>query len=259
MGIAQTGTIKGSVVDSISKEILIFVDVSLSGTPFKTEADIDGFFILDSIPYGTYVLRVSYVGFKTKEQTIILRKGETPNVKIELNSTPEILGAPKLPYVQPMNYQSKDSVTEFYSEGRKICFYQGNSFNSWLVITDTLTNDTLEYDKQISQNYSLSILYENNKPKYQMHCKAYYNKKARKTRKAERHHNFVHKLPRGLRFGHKTCFFPVFYYDKSAKINSRQILVDNKWKKYSDKNLRPSYALFDTYMIKADGIIKSKF
>lgn len=154
--------------------------------------------------------------------------------------------------------QTTLATTEFYSQGRQISFYKGNLFNSWLVVTDSLTNDTIEYDKQISQNRSVSILYEQNRPKYKMYCKAYYDKEARKIKKKERHHHFLGML-NDLHIKRYMNFFPVFYYSKSAKIKSRQILVNNKWKHHTDKNLKPTYALFDSDMIAINRKIRSKF
>lgn len=144
------------------------------------------------------------------------------------------------------------------SEGRQLLYFKGSSFNSALIILDSLRKDTLEFDRQISKNKSLSIIYENNKPKYKIYCKAHYDKSTRKTRREERHHNYLHLL-NDLHIKRHTCFFPIFYYDKSAKIKHRQIFNNGHWKKCTDKNIKPAYALFDNYTVHADGKIRSKF
>lgn len=145
--------------------------------------------------------------------------------------------------------QTARDTSESFNDGHLVTYCKGAKFNSVLFIIDTLTKDTLEVDKQVSQNSSISILYQNNKPKYKIVCKAYLDEKARKTRREERHHNFVHRLPRKLRGNHKTCFFPTFYYGKSAKIISIKIYENNKWVKHNDKTIKPVFALFDTYTI----------
>ncbi len=142
--------------------------------------------------------------------------------------------------------------------GRQLIYCKGHSFNSTLIVLDSLSKDTLEIDRQISQNHCLSVLYENNKPKYKIFCKAYYDKKAKQTKKEERHHNFHMWLSAKhiKRYGN---FFPVFYYGKSAKIKQKEIFTNNKWKKCKDKNIKPLYALFENYIVNGDGKTNAKF
>jgi outer membrane receptor protein involved in Fe transport len=63
---AQTGTIRGTVKDAISKEDLVGSVVFIEGFGKGAAADINGFFQLNKVPAGTYKLKVSFVGYKTK-------------------------------------------------------------------------------------------------------------------------------------------------------------------------------------------------
>ena len=62
----QLGTIRGTIKDAVSKEDLVGATVLVDGINKGASADINGFFSLKGIPVGTYKLKVSFVGYKTK-------------------------------------------------------------------------------------------------------------------------------------------------------------------------------------------------
>lgn len=68
---AQTGTLKGKVVDKEDGEILIGANVILLGTKFGAASDIDGNYEIKNIPVGNYSVKVSFVGYKTYEMKSI--------------------------------------------------------------------------------------------------------------------------------------------------------------------------------------------
>ena len=68
---AQTGTLKGKVVDKEDGEILIGANVILLGTKFGAASDIDGNYEIKNIPVGNYSVKVSFVGYKTIEMESI--------------------------------------------------------------------------------------------------------------------------------------------------------------------------------------------
>lgn len=63
---AQTGTVSGSVMDGSNNPIM-GVNAMLLGTSLGNETDFEGNFSIDDIPSGDYVLKLSYLGFKSKE------------------------------------------------------------------------------------------------------------------------------------------------------------------------------------------------
>ena len=68
-GYAQTGTIKGTVTDSITGEGLPYASLIFKGTTIGTATDMDGHFEL-TLPERTQMLEISYLGYKTKQMNI---------------------------------------------------------------------------------------------------------------------------------------------------------------------------------------------
>ncbi len=86
---ASSGTLKGKIQNSLTKEPLLYSNVILLGTSFGTAADKEGNFILRNIPPGTYTLRVTYIGYKQEEISVQILGGKTTELNILLN--PEVL------------------------------------------------------------------------------------------------------------------------------------------------------------------------
>lgn len=60
------GVIEGIVYDGSSEEVLPGANISLEGTTRGTTTGRDGRFVLDNIPFGDYMLIVSFVGYETE-------------------------------------------------------------------------------------------------------------------------------------------------------------------------------------------------
>jgi TonB-dependent receptor len=84
---AQTGSIKGSIVDAQSKEAIIGASVILKGStpPVGTATDVEGKFEISNIPTGKQTVVVSYISYKNKEVEITVY----PNQAILINATLE--------------------------------------------------------------------------------------------------------------------------------------------------------------------------
>ena len=69
---AQTGLIKGKMVDSQSREELPFGNVFINNTTIGTAADGNGDFVLKNISYGQSELVFSYVGYKQIVRRVVV-------------------------------------------------------------------------------------------------------------------------------------------------------------------------------------------
>jgi outer membrane receptor for ferrienterochelin and colicin len=84
---AQTGSIKGTIVDFKTKEAVIGASVVLKGStpPIGTATDVEGNFEIQNIKTGPQTIIVSYVSYKAKEIAVTVY----PNQAVLINSTIE--------------------------------------------------------------------------------------------------------------------------------------------------------------------------
>jgi hypothetical protein len=100
LSFAQSGVqIKGQIVDASSREPLPFTSVAIvqkanesSKAIGAAQTDIDGLFNISSLPTGNYTLQISYVGYQTIEQPIVLLENKTLDLKtISLQADAKVL------------------------------------------------------------------------------------------------------------------------------------------------------------------------
>jgi hypothetical protein len=84
---AQSGTIKGTILDAKTKEAIIGGSVLLKGTnpPIGMSTDIEGNFEIPNVPTGNHTVVISFVSYKPKEVAITVY----PNQAVLINSTLE--------------------------------------------------------------------------------------------------------------------------------------------------------------------------
>ncbi|WP_178985765.1 TonB-dependent receptor [Winogradskyella helgolandensis] len=75
-------TLSGTVSDNQSNETLIGVNIILPDQQTGTVSNEYGFYSI-TLPAGTYVVQVSYLGFKTLSETIVLNDNLSKNFKLE--------------------------------------------------------------------------------------------------------------------------------------------------------------------------------
>ena len=78
---SQSGSVKGKVVDEISKDPVAFANIIISGTTIGASTDIDGNFTITNTPLGYVRLEVTAVGFK---------RGISPDVYVTNNKVPYV-------------------------------------------------------------------------------------------------------------------------------------------------------------------------
>ena len=82
---AKSGIISGFISDSSSAEALIGANVILQETGQGMATDINGYYIIQDITPGNYVLMVSYVGFKLKKEKLKISDGQSIKLDISLS------------------------------------------------------------------------------------------------------------------------------------------------------------------------------
>ena len=88
ISLAQTGQIRGKVVDANNNEPVPFANILIYGTQTGTTSDFDGNFILTGLEPGFVKLQISFVGYKTKlSDDIMLSNNNVPYIEINLEPT----------------------------------------------------------------------------------------------------------------------------------------------------------------------------
>lgn len=82
-------SLQGTIKDSLTDNNLIGANVFLLGTSLGSATNLEGEFIIRQIPAGEYKVRISYIGYRTKEFSITIPGGS--NIRIDEYLTPDIL------------------------------------------------------------------------------------------------------------------------------------------------------------------------
>ncbi len=86
IGLAN-GILKGVVVDSLTKEALIGVTISVKGIGKGASSDIEGKYSIRDIPEGTYEVSISYIGYQTATiGNVKIEAGQTTTLNYEMVS-----------------------------------------------------------------------------------------------------------------------------------------------------------------------------
>lgn len=80
LSIFAAGRLEGTVIDSTTGEVLVGANIILEGTSMGAAADIEGNYLISSIPPGTYMALCSYIGYKQKRINITIVDNVTTNL-----------------------------------------------------------------------------------------------------------------------------------------------------------------------------------
>ncbi|MEM9836862.1 MAG: TonB-dependent receptor [Bacteroidota bacterium] len=83
---AQSGIIRGNIVDAENGDPISFGTVQIQGTDRAMNTDVDGFFSFSNLAGGEYVIEASYLGYATKAVTVVLSEGRIEFVRISLET-----------------------------------------------------------------------------------------------------------------------------------------------------------------------------
>lgn len=79
------GTLKGKVVAADDKMGLPFANVLVDGTTNGTATNMDGSFIIRNVDAGTQKIKVTYVGYQTKIEEVVIKANTTTEVEFVLS------------------------------------------------------------------------------------------------------------------------------------------------------------------------------
>jgi outer membrane receptor for ferrienterochelin and colicins len=81
---AQTGKIKGIV--NLNNQPVEFAQVLIESTTFGATTNSQGLFSIENIPYGTYTISASYIGYEKVSKDLIISEHQT-EIKLDFNLT----------------------------------------------------------------------------------------------------------------------------------------------------------------------------
>lgn len=87
----ELAALDGFITDASNGETLISANVLVKGTPLGGISNLSGYYAVSGIEPGTYVIRVSYIGFDTIERDVLLTAGESLRLDFALTTTEELL------------------------------------------------------------------------------------------------------------------------------------------------------------------------
>lgn len=79
-------SLSGNVIDEVSGEALVGVEVKVEGLDVKTYTDFDGHFVISNLKAGQCKLVTSYTSYNKNEKTLLVNS-KNNQVKIELQAS----------------------------------------------------------------------------------------------------------------------------------------------------------------------------
>ena len=84
---ADTGTVRGRIIDKADGEGVYGASVTVAGTTIGTATDMNGNFTLQNVPAKSQKISVSIVGYAPASQVVTVGTGQTASVSLQLGQT----------------------------------------------------------------------------------------------------------------------------------------------------------------------------
>ncbi|MGB0423310.1 MAG: TonB-dependent receptor [Flavobacteriales bacterium] len=94
--LAQDGSIKGFVKSKSTTEAVMFASVTLEGTTYGINTDVNGYYSLTQIPPGTYNLVVSSLEYSEKKVSVEVKSGKIATVNFLLETRVVEIGSAEI-------------------------------------------------------------------------------------------------------------------------------------------------------------------
>ena len=89
----NTGTVRGQVVDSTTRQALAGVIIQIEGTQLQTASGNDGSYTLASVPAGSVLVRATRIGYSPQRQSVTVTAGGTAEAQFALAPQASLLEA----------------------------------------------------------------------------------------------------------------------------------------------------------------------
>jgi TonB-dependent receptor len=80
------GILRGTIVDSVTHDPLVGANIYLVGTAIGASTDLEGKYNITEIPFGTYKVQVSYIGYRSKDLSIDVKSNKPIILNVKLPS-----------------------------------------------------------------------------------------------------------------------------------------------------------------------------
>ena len=108
---AQTGVLRGVVVDSADGALIENADILAASIKQVARTNAKGQFTLSKVPKGELEITIRRLGYKPQEETVVLSGGEHDSVKVVLVAQPAVLEAVA---VDASERHRRQGIEDFY-------------------------------------------------------------------------------------------------------------------------------------------------
>lgn len=84
LAFAQTGAISGQVTDAETGETIPGANILITELERGAATDMDGNYVIENVPTGTYSLTATFVGYTTFRQTVQVNANQTTTINVEM-------------------------------------------------------------------------------------------------------------------------------------------------------------------------------
>jgi hypothetical protein len=146
--LAQTGAISGKLVDSATDETIPGVKVTIDGLTGKgAMTDLDGIFVIQSVPVGTYSLSFVYNGYNSKIITDVeVKEKDTNSMLVGLDKIVREIG--QITVKVTVNKESNENLIRMQRNSAQVV--DGITAESIKRSTDSKASDVL---KRVSRSW----------------------------------------------------------------------------------------------------------
>ena len=151
-------------------EHLPFVNISVKGTTMGTVTDETGHYQLVNLPEGKYTIRAQYIGYKTDEKEVMVKKGETSEAKFSLEE--DVLGLDEVVITGDRNekHRKESSVIvntitpKLFATTQSVTLSEGLNFSPGLRMENNCQNCGFSQVRMNGMEGPYSQILINNRP-----------------------------------------------------------------------------------------------